>query len=161
MLPKKKGQASRDDTGKSDAPVRQNAAQLHQRYARMSRAVGCLAHVLGHHGLDGSREEIRARLSASLCDNDVINFLDVAELFGLTGRPMVLTVGEWRTLPAASILHWGADGLVVFDSCQQDTVTVHDPIRGTRAVDMAEFRRQFTGVALVFEPLPLTPPARD
>jgi ATP-binding cassette subfamily B protein RaxB len=161
MLPKKKDQAARPQIGAAKMPLRQTAAQLHQRYSRLSQAVSCLVRVLGHHGLKAPPDEIRARLTASPSDNDVINFLDVAELFGLTGRPMVLTVGEWRTLPAASILHWGADDLVVFDSYQQDTVVVHDPIRGLRQVDMVEFRRQFTGVALVFDPLLVTPPPRD
>ncbi len=131
---------------------------IHQRYTRVSLAVACLVRILEHHGLEAPQIAIRERLSATLCNNDVINFLDVAELYGLTGRPLVLTTSEWPDIPPASILHWGADNLVVLVSYQQNTIVVHDPVKGVQQVDLAEFRRQFTGVVLVFEPTrPRTP----
>ncbi len=154
MVLPKKAQAANQAAGQPGAEQRRSAATLHQRYSRISLAVACLVRVLNHHRLPAPQDAIRKRLSATLCNNDVINFLDVAEQFGLTGRPMVLTTSEWPDIPAASILHWGADNLVVFESFRENVIVVNDPIQGVRQVDMAEFRRQFTGVVLIFEPTP-------
>ena len=151
-LPEKKGAAAKEKGHGQDKVVRKAATWPHQRYSQTDHAVTCLARVLTEFGLPFAKEEIHRHLNASLCRDDVINFLDVAEEFGLDGRPVVLTSTEWQNIPSTSILHWGSDHLVVFESYSGNLVTIHDPAQGTRQVEMAEFRRQFTGVALVFEP---------
>ena len=161
MSPRKKAQAANAADSKPDIASRKADATLQQRYSRVSVAVACLVRVLEHHGLVAPQDAIRKQLTATLSNDDVINFLDVAEQFGLTGRPMVLTTAEWPDIPTASILHWGAENLVVLESYHHQTIVIDDPIRGTRQVGLAEFRRQFTGVVLVFEPTPPPSPKQD
>ncbi len=152
MLPEKKGAAAKKKSHTQDDVVRNAAARPHQRYSKTDFAAACLARVLVEFGLPAPLDEIRKNLNASLCRDDVINFLDVAETYGLDGRPVVLTSVEWQKIPSNSILHWGPDQLVVFESYVGEFVVVHDPSTGTRQVEMTEFSRQFTGVVLLFEP---------
>ena len=151
MSPEKMEAAAGNNIHGQDDVVRPAAARPHQRYAKTDLAATCLARVLAEYGLPGSPAEVHKHLNASLCRDDVINFLDVAEKFGLDGHPVVLTSAEWQDIPSGSILHWGPDHLVVFESYCGDLAIVHDPVLGTRQVEMAEFRRQFTGVVLRFE----------
>ncbi len=152
MPSEKKELAANEGARRKGGASRQVATRPQQRYCQTSRAAACLVHVLAHHGLAGTSAEIEKRLRASASDNDVINFLDVAEGFGLIGHPIVLTTAEWRKIPPASILHWGSDSLVVFMAHHARLIAIHDPVHGHRQVDLAEFRRQFTGVVLVLAP---------
>jgi len=130
---------------------RRDVARPSQRYSQMASAAICLERVLVHHGVGCPRANIHDRLKASDSDNDVINFLDVAEIFGVVGRPALLKTSEWHTLKPVSILHWGSDGLVVFESFEGESVMILDPEQGLRTVEMTEFRRRFSGLVLQFE----------
>ncbi len=152
MLPEKKGAGAAKKNHELDDVIQKVAARPHLRYSKTDYAAACLATVLVKHGLPAPHAEIRKKLNASLCSDDVINFLDVAESYGLEGRPMVLTSVEWQNIPSHSILHWGPDHLVVFESYVGNVVVINDPSSGTRRVEMKEFRRQFTGIVLLFEP---------
>ena len=143
MLPKRRGTVPQ-------APARKETARPPQRYCQTAHAAGCLVQVLSYNGVAGVAADIVDKLEASVSDNDVVNLLDVAEEFGLVGYPTVLTLAEWRTIPKASILHWGKNSLVVLLGHGENSATIYDPVHGERQIEMNEFRRQFTGVVLVF-----------
>jgi len=140
-----------DSSDKLDQDQRRDTTRPNQRYCQTVHAAVCLERVLAYHGVPCPREKISERLSASPCDEDVINFLDVAEFYGVVGKPTLLKTSEWHTVKPVSILHWGSAGLVVFESFEEESVLILDPVLGQRFVDMAEFRRRFSGLALQFE----------
>ncbi len=139
------------ESDKTKPVLRRDATRPNQRYSQTASAAVCLERVLAHHGVGCPRANIQDKLNASLSDNDVINFLDVAEHFGVVGRPTLLKTSDWHTIRPVSILHWGSGGLVVFESFEGDSVTIFDPATGLRTVDMTEFRRCFSGLVLQFE----------
>lgn len=72
--------------------------------------------------------------------------------FGLLGRGVRVDIDELRHLDTGAILHWNFNHFVVFERLSRRGVDIVDPGRGRRNVSMDEFRRSFTGVAVLFEP---------
>jgi ABC-type bacteriocin/lantibiotic exporter with double-glycine peptidase domain len=67
-------------------------------------------------------------------------------------------------MPPGSILHWDFNHFVVLERVKHNEVDIVDPAFGRRTIPMDRFRRHFTGVALVFEPMEsfvVTPPGRS
>ncbi|HEX2572582.1 MAG TPA: peptidase domain-containing ABC transporter [Polyangia bacterium] len=112
----------------------------------------CLSMVLGYFGKNVRLEEVR---DATGVDRDGTNaqaILDAARWYGLRGRGVTLEVDQLEYLPPATILHWEFRHFVVFEEVRKGLVHIVDPAVGRRKVPMAEFRRSFTGVALLLEP---------
>jgi ABC-type bacteriocin/lantibiotic exporter with double-glycine peptidase domain len=114
--------------------------------------VACLAMVLGYHGHQKSREEVRDVLAAGRNGTSAQSILEAAHYYGLRGRGVRLDLSELQHLTPATILHWEFDHFVVFQEVLSDSVRIVDPAVGRRRVPMDEFRRSFTGVALLLEP---------
>jgi ATP-binding cassette subfamily B protein len=112
----------------------------------------CLTMVLGYHGKNVRLEEVR---DATGVDRDGTNaqaILDAARWYGLRGRGVTLEIDQLEYLDPGTILHWEFRHFVVFEEVRRDVVHIVDPAVGRRKVPMAEFRRSFTGVALLLEP---------
>jgi ABC-type bacteriocin/lantibiotic exporter with double-glycine peptidase domain len=111
----------------------------------------CIGMVLGFHGksvpLAQLREAIDPVRGASAAD-----LLDLAARYGLRGRGVRVDEEDFELLPPATILFWEFNHFVVFERCAGDHVELVDPAAGRRRVSLSEFKRAFTGVALVFEP---------
>src|SRR6185503_5009446 len=80
------------------------------------------------------------------------SIVDAARWYGLRGRGVSVEIEELVYVEPASILHWEFKHFVVFENLLKDGVDIVDPAFGRRHVPMDEFRRAFTGVALMFEP---------
>lgn len=112
----------------------------------------CLAMVLGYHGKAVRLDEVREVLGVDRDGANARAMLDVARHYGLHGRGVSLEIEDLEYLDEASILHWGFNHFVVFERLSGDAVEIVDPGFGRRRVTMEEFRRSFTGVALLLEP---------
>ncbi len=110
----------------------------------------CVAMVLGYHGKHVGLQELRAAFNTQEAV-DAQSLLDVAHLHGLTGRGVSLDVPQLSHLDPGSILFWEFNHFVVFERATASAVFIVDPAAGRRRISMAEFRRAFTGVALLFE----------
>ncbi|RMG43963.1 MAG: peptidase domain-containing ABC transporter [Acidobacteria bacterium] len=117
-------------------------------------AAACLAMVLAAHGRRVPLGTVRAALGRSAGGATARDIVDAAERWGLSGRGLRLSLGDLRFLPPGSILHWGFDHFVVFERATRRGAVVVDPSFGRRKVSRELLRREFTGVALVFEPRP-------
>ncbi|MCC6559281.1 MAG: peptidase domain-containing ABC transporter [Polyangiaceae bacterium] len=122
--------------------------------------VACLAMVLGYHGKDVAREELRDLLSAGRDGTTARTILEGARRHGLRGRGVKLDVGGLQHLPTASILYWGFNHFVVLEEVLAHGLRIVDPALGRRKVPEAEVRKLFTGVAVVLEPSERFRPAR-
>ena len=112
----------------------------------------CLAMVLRYHGRAARLEALRDQLESDRDGTTALGLLRVAEAHGLRGRGVRADLDDLQYLTPASILHWTFNHFVVFERLHRDAVEIVDPAVGRRRVAMDQFRRSFTGVALVFEP---------
>jgi len=112
----------------------------------------CLSMVLGFHGKQVATARLREAIGVQRDGADALAVLNAGRAHGLKGRGVKIDVDDFRFLPPASILHWEFNHFVVFDRVTRDGIEIVDPALGRRVVAMAEVRRAFTGVALLFEP---------
>src|SRR6185503_20148213 len=78
--------------------------------------------------------------------------LDIARRHGLRGRGVKVDTQSLADLPCGAILHWDFNHFVVFDRMRRAAVELVDPALGRRRITVEQFRKSFTGVALILEP---------
>jgi ATP-binding cassette, subfamily B, bacterial len=112
----------------------------------------CLGMVLSYHGRPTRLEEVRQAVGSYRDGVDAAALCRGAEWFGMRGRGLQVDIDDLRYLPRTAILHWEFTHFVVFDGLTRAGVAIMDPAYGRRVVPLEQFRRSFTGVALVIEP---------
>jgi ATP-binding cassette, subfamily B, bacterial len=112
-----------------------------------------LAMVLGYLGKEVGLEEVRDVCGSSRDGMNALAILNAGQLLGLRGRGIKVDIKDLHLLDGGTtILHWDFAHFVVLAEVHDRWVDIVDPALGRRRVPMEEFRRSFTGVALVFEP---------
>jgi ATP-binding cassette, subfamily B, bacterial len=112
----------------------------------------CLAMVLGYHDRPERLEDVREMVGVGRDGADMLSILRAAERYGMRGRGLSLDVDDLRYLPAGTILHWEFNHFIVFERKTRRGVEVVDPGAGRRLIPLEQFRKKFTGIALVLEP---------
>jgi ATP-binding cassette, subfamily B, bacterial len=112
----------------------------------------CLAMTLAYHGREVPLAELRDAAGAGRDGIGAAALLDAARSFDLRGRAVSIELEGLRFLTPGAILFWEFRHYVVFERSEKDGVHVLDPATGRRVVPFEQFRRSFTGVALLFEP---------
>ncbi len=112
----------------------------------------CLTMALRYHGKDVHLNEVRPLLGIGRDAATALSITKAAKWFGLRSRGVHLEMDELQYLEKGSILHWEFKHFVVFDRLRRGRVEIVDPAFGKRSVSMEQFRRSFTGVALLLEP---------
>jgi ABC-type bacteriocin/lantibiotic exporter with double-glycine peptidase domain len=124
-----------------------------QQTTAIDCGAACLAMVLGYYGKRVSLRECRETLGASRDGANAFGILKGGRHFGLRGRGVKIEVVESLKLIApGAILHWRFNHFVVFDKMIRQGALIVDPAHGRRWVTLKELNRDFTGVALLFEP---------
>jgi ATP-binding cassette subfamily B protein len=118
----------------------------------------CLAMVLGALGRPVPLGVVQEVVSIDRDGADAGSLLQAAATFGLRGRAVSLELDELDALPSGAVLYWGFAHFVVFESASSRGIELVDPAVGRRRVSLERFRRSFTGVALLFEPVADYPP---
>jgi NHLM bacteriocin system ABC transporter peptidase/ATP-binding protein len=123
-------------------------------------AVECGAAALGiilsSFGLVSPLETLRAECGVNRDGSKALNMVKAARKFGLeaSGKSLsaekVLSEARERGIPV--ILHWNFNHFLVLEGYKGNRVYLNDPATGHRTVDMDEFRRAFTGIALFMKP---------
>jgi ABC-type bacteriocin/lantibiotic exporter with double-glycine peptidase domain len=112
----------------------------------------CLAMVMRYYGREVRLEDVRQATGVDRDGVDALSILRGAEWYGMHGRGLKLDVDDLKYLTPASILHWEFNHFVVYERHNARGVDIVDPAYGRRFIPMEQFRRSFTGVALVIEP---------
>lgn len=131
---------------------RRRRIPLVQQLEAAECGAACLTMVLGYHGCKVRVDTVREVAGVGQGGIDALSILQAAEWFGMRGRGITLDVDDLIYLSTASILHWEFNHFVVFERVTRRGVHLLDPAHGRRVVSMEQFRRSFTGVALVIEP---------
>jgi ABC-type bacteriocin/lantibiotic exporter with double-glycine peptidase domain len=112
----------------------------------------CLAMVLAYHGKEVRLDDAREALGVDRDGTNALAILSAARWYGLRGRGVTLEVDDLDYLTPGTILHWEFRHFVVFERLGPGWVDIVDPALGRRRVPLDQFRRAFTGVALLMEP---------
>ena len=112
----------------------------------------CLTMVLHYHGNDVSYETVRDRMGSTRDGVDARMILDGARSFQLRGRGVRLELSDLEYVDPGTILHWNFNHFVVYESHDRKGIRIVDPGVGRRLLQLDEFSRSFTGVALALEP---------
>jgi ATP-binding cassette subfamily B protein len=124
---------------------------IHQ-LSQLDCGVASLAMVLSYHGRHTRIEELRDLIGVDRDGANAYAILAAARHHGLRARGVKIDVEDLVHLDEATILHWEFNHFLVFERIAGEFVHLIDPASGRRRVPIAQFRRAFTGVALVFEP---------
>jgi ATP-binding cassette subfamily B protein len=131
--------------------TRRRIPVVHQ-LAATDCGAAALAMVLQYHGVYVGLDEIRRALGVGRNGISITALLRTARLYGLRGRGVRAEIEDLHSLPVGTILHWQFHHYVVLESIGPTSASVVDPACGRRIVSLANFRRAFTGVALILEP---------
>lgn len=112
----------------------------------------CLAMVLGYFGRRVGLDEVHVAAGLNLRGISARALLEAGKRFGLVGRAAQVQLEQLELLDPGTILHWEFRHFVVFERLGRKGVHVVDPAFGRRVVPLEQFRKSFTGVALLFEP---------
>lgn len=111
-----------------------------------------MASVLAFYGKQVSLEDIRSSIGDGRVGTTAESLLRVGRAHGLRGRGVRVEIEGLKQLPTAAILYWEFRHFVVFERLRRNFVEIVDPAFGRRSVPIEQFRKAFTGVALLFEP---------
>jgi ATP-binding cassette, subfamily B, bacterial len=120
----------------------------------------CLTMILAYYGKRVRLDEAREAAGVGRDGSNAQALLQAGRWYGLRGRGVKVEIEELELLDPGAVLHWEFNHFVVFERLRRDAVEIVDPAHGPRRVPMAEFRKSFTGVALLFEPGDMFEPER-
>jgi ATP-binding cassette, subfamily B, bacterial len=123
-----------------------------QQLSATECGLACLAMVLGYHGKEVRREELRGLLIAGRAGTTAKQLVEAARHYGLRTRAVKIDLTALEFLKPGAILHWGFSHFIVFERLRADGADIIDPAVGRRRVSLDELGKSFTGVALLFEP---------
>jgi len=112
----------------------------------------CLAMVLGYWGRHVTLDEVHSATGMTLRGISARVLLEAGRRFDLVGRAVQVDMDQLHLLSPGTVLHWEFRHFVVFERTSLQGVDVVDPAFGRRQVPLEQFRKAFTGVALLFEP---------
>jgi ABC-type bacteriocin/lantibiotic exporter with double-glycine peptidase domain len=112
----------------------------------------CLAMVLGYWGRHVSLDEVHSATGLTLRGISARTLLEAGRRFDLVGRGVQVDMDQLHLLTPGTVLHWEFRHFVVFERLSRQGVDVVDPAFGRRQVPLEQFRKAFTGIALIFEP---------
>lgn len=111
-----------------------------------------LAMVASYHGHKAGLAELRRRFEVSLKGATLANLIAFSQALGFATRPLRLELPHLPELALPCVLHWDMNHFVVLTAVTRDGVTLHDPARGVRRMNLNEFSKHFTGIALELSP---------
>ena len=108
----------------------------------------CLAFASQMLGAEISIAELRRKYQISSRGLSLREVKDIAASMHMLGRAVRCELTEIADLTAPSILHWSMNHFVVFQWIKGSKICIYDPAIGKQILDLAEFSKHFTGVAL-------------
>lgn len=114
--------------------------------------LACLSMIASYWGHVIDMPAMRRRCSVSLKGTTLKALMAMSEKLGLQSRPLKLDMDHLPQLRLPCIVHWDFNHFVVLKTVAAQSVIIHDPAVGIRRLQLAEFRKHFTGVAVELTP---------
>jgi NHLM bacteriocin system ABC transporter peptidase/ATP-binding protein len=114
--------------------------------------------ILGFFGRFSPLETLRTECGVNRDGSKASNMVTAARKFGMNASgkrfKAQMVLSEVRKLGIPVIIHWNFNHFLVLEGHKGNKVFLNDPARGHRILDMDEFRKSFTGIALLLTPGP-------
>lgn len=111
-----------------------------------------LAMVFAFYGKEVPLDDLRSAIGVGRGGITAEALLRTGRANGFRSRGVQVQIEGLGSLPKGAILYWEFRHFVVFEGLRKGSVDVVDPAVGRRSIPMKQFRKAFTGVALLFEP---------
>lgn len=113
----------------------------------------CLAMVLAYYKKYITLEQLRTDSSVSRDKSNAKDILIAARHYGLQAKGFRYEVDALRkSEDFPMIIHWNFNHFVVLNGFRGKKAVINDPADGCVEVELEEFERSFTGIALVLKP---------
>jgi ABC-type bacteriocin/lantibiotic exporter with double-glycine peptidase domain len=123
-----------------------------QQLSAMECGAACLAMILTYFGRATTVAEIRDYCVLGRDGLKAATLARVARSLGLDVKAFAADLDTVGMMPMPAIIHWGFNHFVVLESWSRGRIAIVDPARGRRKITPEEFRKYFTGIALIFNP---------
>ena len=124
----------------------------------MECGAAALGIILSFFGRIVPLETLRSECGVNRDGSKALNMIKASRKFGMeaVGKRVnaEMALSQVRQKRGPIILHWNFNHFLVLEGHKGNKVFLNDPAVGHRIVDMEEFRKAFTGVALVMTPGP-------
>jgi ABC-type bacteriocin/lantibiotic exporter with double-glycine peptidase domain len=111
-----------------------------------------LAMVFAFNGKEIPLDDLRSAIGVGRGGITAEALLTTGRAHGFRSRGVQVEIEGLDNLPKGAILYWEFRHFVVFERLHEGSVDIVDPAVGRRSIPMKQFRKAFTGVALLFEP---------
>jgi ATP-binding cassette subfamily B protein RaxB len=115
-------------------------------------ALACIAMIASYHGFKTNLNSLRMRHSVSLKGSTLQGLITMAELMGMSSRPLRVGLESIKLLQTPCVLHWNMNHFVVLKSVARGRYVIHDPALGEQRYTRDEISAKFTGIALELQP---------
>src|SRR5262245_11366363 len=123
-----------------------------QQLSAVECGAACLAMILNYHGRKTTVAEVRETCSLGRDGLSGLTIVRASRGYGLRVRAYSIEVEQIKYLTLPAIVHWGFNHFVVLESLSARWAEIVDPGRGRARLTLDEFKGEFTGVILTFEP---------
>jgi ATP-binding cassette subfamily B protein RaxB len=114
--------------------------------------IACVAMIASHHGYRTDLSAMRVRLSPSMRGVTLQHIAAIAQTMNMSARGVQAPLEALGQLRLPAILHWDMNHFVVLTKVAGQRITVHDPSRGKRVLQISDASRHYTGVAMELSP---------
>ena len=108
--------------------------------------------ILNYHGRKTTIAEVRETCSLGRDGLSGLTIVRASRGYGLRVRAYSIEVDQIKYLTLPAIVHWGFNHFVVLETLSARWAEIVDPGRGRARLRLDEFKEEFTGVILTFEP---------
>ena len=122
------------------------------QYSAVECGACSLGSILRYYGRNESLSKLRQLLGVNRDGSKASDILKGARLFGLEAKGMKIPVGAFKEDYFPCILFWEFNHFLVLEGFKKGRAYLSNPALGRYSVSIEDFKKSYTGVALVFEP---------
>ena len=112
----------------------------------------CLGSILAYFGRWVPLTELREQCEVSRDGSSAASLLRAARHYGLECKGLSLRADQVTKVELPLIVFWQFSHFVILEGIDKDAYYINDPSTGRRTIDIKEFEKSYSNVALQFQP---------